>query len=246
MLRRFDSEGKPMRKGNKPKRLFKGNRLTSESRRIIDEATEGFPQLGPTLYELFTTPRQPDILQIFALVSPAQRGALALALRDACRNLLERKPCDLCSRVASKVHFVFVPADGDCGPVERPAGAAFTVFAVLCDRCAEIPVEQRDRKLLEEFARHQQRLGRQSSRRRPAIIGQLVGEGTNLSARSALETCEQCHKSVWYALYELERMGETGGSVSFLCRNCAEQRFRAGKLDILAWEAVALTRRDSA
>ena len=165
-----------------PKRLFKGNRLTPEAMRIIHEATEGFPELRPVLYELFTSPRQPDILQIFALVSPAQRGALALALRDACRNLLERKPCDLCDGVASKVHFVFVPADGDCEPVQRPAGAAFSLVAVLCDRCAEIPIEQRDRKLLEEFARHQRRPGGQSPRRRPAIVGQLVGEGTNLSA----------------------------------------------------------------
>jgi len=235
-----------MRKRKRPKGLFEGNRLSLEAVRMIDRVTEDLPALRTAMYESFAAMSQPETMETFARASPAQRAELLLALRGACKALLERKACDLCGRIASTVRFVLIGPDADIEPVKRPnGGEALIMFTVLCNQCVQIPPEHRDKKLLAELARLQQQRGTAVPRRRPAIIGKRVGAGATLAARSALQSCERCGESIWFDQDHLDRFTETDGDAVFVCRNCAEQLLGTGALECVPCALVAPARRDS-
>jgi hypothetical protein len=239
-------EAKLMRKRKKSKKLLDGHRLSLEAIRMIDLFTEDIPAVRPAMYEGMTAFLQRETLEVFARVGPTQRAGMLLAMRRACKALVERKSCDLCESIASKVRFVVVSPDGELGPGKRPTEEeALSVFTILCDRCVEIPPEQRDRKVLSKFARLQQQPGKPLPRRRPAVIGQVVGETTNLAARSALQSCKECGQSIWFDREDLERYGEFGHDAVFVCRNCAPRLFGTGLLESLPSALIGGARRDS-
>jgi hypothetical protein len=235
-----------VRKRKKPKGRFETKRLTGVELRMIDRATEDFPALRPVLYEALTAMKQPEAKEIFARVSPAQRAAMLVTLRKAGRALLERKCCDLCDQTATRVRFVVVRKDVTPRTTERPAGTdALSVFTILCDQCALIPLAQRKRKVLEKFTRELAR-GRSMPSHRLAIIGQAVGGAANLGPRSALHECEECSKPIWFDQDRLDRYGESRSNVAFLCTSCAQQVIAAGGLECLPPDLIVPEHRDSA
>jgi hypothetical protein len=232
-----------VRKRNKkrPKRMFSKVRLSDEAVRMIDQATADIPTARPALYESFAAMLQPEAMHAFAHGSPAQRARLLFAMRDACKAVVDGRHCDLCERAASRVRFVLIPRNGDAAAGTRPTEPVetLTMFAIFCDQCAEIPPERRNQMMLAEFNRIAEQRDSAASRRRLAIVGQAVGGGINLPARSALQSCQRCGASIWFDQDDLDRHGESDNGVSFYCDGCAQQLFRTGGLETVPWALVA-------
>jgi hypothetical protein len=227
-------------------KLGDGGVLTPERKRMIDEATRDAPELRLAMHEAFEAFCQPDVLGNWLKCGPAEQAHGLIALRDACRGLVEKKPCDFCARVATRVRSVFIPSDGDFGPSKRPkATSALTVQLILCDDCAKLDPAVRKNKMLEGIAREQQETGEIESSR-TAIVGQSVGEATRLAQRSALQPCHKCGQPVWFDHDTLDRYGQTVADVAFVCRQCADQLHAAGKLEQLPIRIVGPVLKDSA
>ncbi len=217
----------------KPKRPLREKRLLAEVMKLVDATTEDAPALRPAMYEGFTAFLQPEVLSEWLRVGPGQQALALLALKDACQGLLEKKTCDFCDGIASRVRSVFIPPDGDFGPVKRPnETCAMTAYLILCDACAGTdPVLQRS-QFLEGYARLQQEAGRVSLNQ-CAVIGDSVGATTRLGQRSALESCERCGQTIWFDQDQLDRYGVTALSVAFVCRKCADRLRESGEIEPL-------------
>jgi hypothetical protein len=228
-----------MGKRNKPKRPVEGAGLSDVSMRLVEERAKFFPEARAAMIECATAFEQPETVQTFFRAGAAQRAKMWLALRDATRCVGEGRHCDLCDRVATRIRFVLIPPEAAFGVVKGlTAEEAYSIFAVFCDECLKLPQAERDRKLLAETARRQELRGLTGPSRRAAMIGQLVGEGTNLPRRRALETCERCGKSIWFDQDYLDSYGKFSGGVSYLCSKCAEPMFMEGALDVVPRELL--------
>lgn len=221
--------------------MFPRYPLSDEAIRLIDQATADIPGARSAVHESFTAMLQPEARHVFAHGSPAQRARLLIAMRDACKAIVDGRHCDLCQQAASRVRFVCVPRDGDSAAARRPTDLVDTLalFAIFCEGCAKIPEERRNQMILAEYRRLQEQRGNTGSRRRLAIVGQAVGEGVQLAVRSALQSCQKCSKPIWFDQDELDRQGETDNGVAFYCEGCAQHLFGTGGLETVPWCFVA-------
>src|SRR4051812_7038938 len=104
--------------------------LDPDIRRLIDLLTEGCPEYRPAVYEAAGALDSPDLREAFAAVAPAQRAGLLLAWRAAVRALGDRKPCDFCDAIATRVRFVVVKPGDDFRAVSVRPGEALTGFVI--------------------------------------------------------------------------------------------------------------------
>ena len=218
-------------RGKKPRRLFKENRVSPEVRKMVDAMTDGAPGQRPALYEAASAFDQPEVWEIWRRAGPGQRACLVMALKAACKGLREKKLCDFCDGVASRVRHVVVPPEGDFGPIQRPgAMSAFAAFVILCDECVAIDPELWKRKFMERYAGLQQQTGIVALGPRSAVIGEPVGGTTRLAQRSALQSCERCGQSIWLDQDQLDKDGDNAENSAFICRECADQLRERGMI----------------
>jgi hypothetical protein len=231
-----------------PKGPFNASPRTLESLLADYRLTVDDPALRPAVDDAVAMLNDPVTKHVLARLSPAERAKLFLTLRDACQSVFERKSCELCDRVATKIRLALGTQNphGDPGAGIGPAGVdSWCLILILCDQCLALPRVERDRMIREFGARRAQQLAGSRRPTRRVIVGQRVGEGTNLPARSAIQTCELCGKSVWIDQDDLERYGESFGDPCHLCANCAEPLSASGRLEHVPSTVVDAPGRES-
>lgn len=211
-----------------PKRLFRGQRLPAEVARVVDEMAGGDPRLRSAICAAAESLVSDTFLKTMAMIGRHERAEMLLGWQEAVGALHAGRPCDFCPAAAAEIRTLLVGPDGNLSGMEARGKNAAIVFAIACRRCAAMNEIECQRRMLGILAARQA-TGGVVPDRRPAIVGQRVGEATAVPSHRSLQDCTGCGATVW--INQDQADDAAGDRPLFVCRDCAREGLGDGRLE---------------